>query len=201
MNKIFIKILYYIGGIRLIPHFFFFLISKNRNIIREDLNFWLEHKRMSGLSVQYSFILLLQKFPELRNIFYMRIGRIPGWICNIFLPKLSTLYIYTKSLNIGAGFYVGHGWTTVVNAQKIGNRCRIFQNVTIGKRNFSLPPIIGNNVTITAHAVVLGDIVIGDNSSIGAGAIVVKSIPPNCTVVPEKPVIIKRDGIKSNEKL
>lgn len=63
--------------------------------------------------------------------------------------------------------------------------------MTIGSRNLKTP-IIGDNVNITAHAVVLGGIKIGNNSQIGAGAIVVKDVPDNAVVVvPAKSNIIK----------
>lgn len=106
------------------------------------------------------------------------------------LPQLKTLYIQTPSSQIGGGLYIGHGWGTVINAKKIGQNCRVNQNVTIGSRNLKTP-IIGDNVNITAHAVVVGGIKIGNNSQIGAGAIVVKDVPDNAVVVPAKSNIIK----------
>lgn len=107
-----------------------------------------------------------------------------------YLPQLKTLYIQTPSSQIGGGLYIGHGWGTVINAKKIGQNCRVNQNVTIGSRNLKTP-IIGDNVNITAHAVVVGGIKIGNNSQIGAGAIVVKDVPDNAVVVPAKSNIIK----------
>ena len=57
------------------------------------------------------------------------------------------------------------------------------------------------NVHVWAHAVVLGDITIGRNSEIGAGAIVVKSVPNDCVVVPEKSSIIKESGKRCHIRL
>ena len=69
---------------------------------------------------------------------------------------------------------------------KIGDRCRIYQNVTIGldtrKHLDSYAdniPKIGDNVTIYAGAVVVGNIVIGNNSVIAANAVVTCDIPDN----------------------
>lgn len=46
-----------------------------------------------------------------------------------------------------------------------------------------IQPILGNNVDIYANAVIFGGIKIGNNVKIGAGAVVNKDIPDNCTVI------------------
>ena len=46
-----------------------------------------------------------------------------------------------------------------------------------------------------------GPIKIGNNVVIGAGSVVTKSVPDNCTVVGNPARIIRRDGIKVNESL
>lgn len=87
---------------------------------------------------------------------------------------------------------MGHGWGTVVNAQRIGKDFRVGQNVFIGSRN-SKKSVIGDNVSVWAHAIVLGD-----NSQVGAGAVVIKSVPANSVVVPAKSFIIKKNGVRVN---
>ena len=47
----------------------------------------------------------------------------------------------------------------------------------------------------------MGPIEIGENSTIGAGAIVTKSVPANCVVVGNPAMIIRRDGVRVKEKL
>ncbi|MBL7956618.1 MAG: serine acetyltransferase, partial [Flavobacteriales bacterium] len=44
-------------------------------------------------------------------------------------------------------------------------------------------PRFGDRVDIGANAVVIGPITIGDDALIGAGAVVVKDVPPNCVAV------------------
>lgn len=105
--------------------------------------------------------------------------------------------VLTSSKNAEGGFYVGHGWGTIVNAKSIGKNFRVGQNVTVGSRNVK-DPIIGDNVLVWANAVVLGDIHIGENSQVGAGSIVVKSVPENSVVVPSKSMIIKQNGERVN---
>lgn len=99
----------------------------------------------------------------------------------------------TPSKCVGGGFYVGHGWGTVVNAKRIGRNFRVGQNVTVGSRD-AKEPIIGDNVSVWANAVVLGDIRLGNNSQVGAGGVVVKSVQDSSVVVPAKSVIIKQNG-------
>ncbi|HNW85651.1 MAG TPA: serine O-acetyltransferase [Candidatus Limiplasma sp.] len=88
---------------------------------------------------------------------------------------------------IGRRVFIDHGDGVVIGETTIiGDDVTIYQGVTlggtgkdVGKRH----PTIGNGVTIGAGAKVLGPIHIGDHSKIGAGAIVLRDVPPNCTVV------------------
>lgn len=75
----------------------------------------------------------------------------------------------------------------------IGENCKILQGVSIGGRSgYTDVPVIGNNVTIGANAVILGPIQVGDNSVIGAGSVVIHDIPKNCTVAGVPAKIIKK---------
>lgn len=65
---------------------------------------------------------------------------------------------------------------------KIGDNCLIHQNVTLGDKNGGRPTI-GDNCVIYAGAKILGDIHIGNNSIIGANAVVLKSCPENSTLL------------------
>ncbi len=67
----------------------------------------------------------------------------------------------------------------------IGSGCKIYQNVTIGSKDelgLSYPKI-GNNVTIYANSILVGDISIGDNVIIGAGTFVNADVPDNAIAV------------------
>jgi serine O-acetyltransferase len=52
-------------------------------------------------------------------------------------------------------------------------------------------PTIGDNVTIYANSVIIGGIKIGDNAIIGAGAVVVKDVPPKAVVAGNPAIILK----------
>ena len=78
----------------------------------------------------------------------------------------------------------------------IGDHVMIRQHVSIGNNGKNnqrgLAPRIGNYVTISAGACVLGDITIGNNVTIGANAVVINDVPDNCVVVGIPAKIIKR---------
>ena len=69
--------------------------------------------------------------------------------------------------------------------------------VTIGKGSDPVEgrayPVIGDNVSISTNAVVFGCITIGNNVRIGAGAVVNKDVPDNCTAVGNPFRIIKKE--------
>lgn len=75
---------------------------------------------------------------------------------------------------------------------RIGKDAKIMQNVTIGKSN-NASPVIGDNVFIGANACIIGGVKIGNNARIGAGAVVVKDVPDNTTVVAQPCRYILKD--------
>jgi serine O-acetyltransferase len=99
---------------------------------------------------------------------------------------------------IGKDFFIDHATGVVIGeTSEIGDSVSIYQGVTLGgistekrKRH----PTIGNNVVIGAGATILGPVTIGDNVRIGAGSVVVKSVPPNSTVVGVPAKIVQREG-------
>lgn len=140
-----------------------------------------------------SFAYLIIAYPEYRNLFYKRSGRL-GRVMNFYLPGERTLFLKTKTEKIGGGLLIKHGHSTELNADSIGKNCCIFQNVTIGSNKTPQGPIVGDNVVFGTGCIVIGNIHIGNNVKIGAGAIVTKDIPDNCTVVSKATVIVKKDG-------
>ena len=113
----------------------------------------------------------------------------------IYFDKLLSKYsifIHPKC-KIGSNFYMVHTNGIVIGSGvKIGDNCKIYQQVTIGKEKGRFP-VIGNNVTIYAGAKVVGNGKIGDNAVIGANAVVIKDVPDNCLAVGIPAKIIKKD--------
>ena len=106
---------------------------------------------------------------------------------------MDTLYIYTK--DIGGGLYIQHGFATIISAKKIGENCRIYQQVTIGYKG-EYNPVLEDNVSVTCGAKVLGDVTMHANSLAAAGAVVVKDVPANAIVggVPAKVIGYKDEN-------
>ncbi|MBT9168708.1 MAG: Serine acetyltransferase [Syntrophomonadaceae bacterium] len=88
---------------------------------------------------------------------------------------------------IGRRFFIDHGSGVVIGeTAEIGDDVLIYQGVVLGGTSLEKKkrhPTIGSRVVIGAHAVVLGAITIGDDARIGAGSVVVRSVPPGATVV------------------
>lgn len=100
----------------------------------------------------------------------------------------------SAQMAVGGGLRLPHNGLGVVIHPKVvlGQNVKILQNVTIGGREGSGLPIIGDNVEIGAGAVLLGDIVIGNNVKIGANAVVLQSVPDNAIAVGVPAVIKER---------
>lgn len=88
---------------------------------------------------------------------------------------------------IGKGLFIDHGMGVVIGeTAEIGDNCTIYHNVTLGgtgKDKGKRHPTVGNNVLISTGAKILGPFKVGDNSRIGANAVVLTEVEPNTTVV------------------
>jgi len=106
---------------------------------------------------------------------------------------------------IGKGLFIDHGMGVVIGETAIiGDNVTLYQGVTLGgtgKEKGKRHPTIGNNVVIGTGAKVLGNITLGDNSYVGANAVVIKDVPPNSTVVGVPGRITKQDGKKMDLSL
>ena len=81
----------------------------------------------------------------------------------------------------GPGLTIYHHGNIIVNeAARIGANCRLHGNNCIGnKGNVDLAPMIGDNLDLGFGACVIGGVTLGDNATVGANAVVVKSNPEN----------------------
>lgn len=88
---------------------------------------------------------------------------------------------------IGKGFFIDHGSGVIIGeTAEIGNNVTLYQGVTLGgtgKEQGKRHPTLKDNVLVSAGAKVLGSFTVGENAKIGAGAVVLKEVPPDCTVV------------------
>jgi serine O-acetyltransferase len=98
---------------------------------------------------------------------------------------------------IGPGLFIDHGMGVVIGeTAELGANVTIYQGVTLGGTGFATGkrhPTVQDNVTIGSGAKLLGPIVVGHGSKIGANTVVIHDVPSNSTVVgnPGHPVRIE----------
>lgn len=112
--------------------------------------------------------------------------------------RLVTAIEIHPGAQIGPGFFIDHGAGVVIGETTIiGEDVTIYQGVVLGgtgKEKGKRHPTIGDRVVISAGAMVLGNISIEEDCKIGAGAVVINSVPPGCTVVGVPGQVVKQDG-------
>ena len=114
------------------------------------------------------------------------------------VAKVLTAIEIHPGATIGSGFFIDHGTGTVIGeTAEVGNNCTLFHGVTLGgtgKESGKRHPTLEDDVTIGAHAQIIGSITIGKGSVVGAGAVVLDAIPEFCTVVGPKAYVVRRQG-------
>jgi len=187
------KYLVWLNIWRIAPAYLFSLTCRFRNKCAMDLDRWIleETELLDGCRLwQFGYCMLHKK--QSRNIFLNRLKRNPVYylIVRLFFPPLQTCHVSIAPEDLGGGFVLHNGFSTMVSPMKMGERCLVCQQVTIGFRG-NYAPVIGNDVYIGAGAIILGNIHIGDHAKIGAGAVVVHDVPAYATVVGPAAQIIR----------
>lgn len=97
---------------------------------------------------------------------------------------------------LGPGFFIDHGMGVVIGeTAEIGADVTLYHGVTLGGTSLEKGkrhPTLGDRVVVGAGAKILGAITIGEDSRIGANAVVVKSVPANSVVIGVPGQIVKR---------
>ncbi|HLX07590.1 MAG TPA: serine O-acetyltransferase [Thermoanaerobaculia bacterium] len=86
---------------------------------------------------------------------------------------------------IGGGCIIAHGVGLVIGGYTvIGEDCTLLHGATLGEARFDELdyPRVGNRVTISAGALVLGGVTVGDDATVAAGAVVLADVPAGATV-------------------
>jgi len=82
---------------------------------------------------------------------------------------------------IGRRFFIDHGMGVVIGeTAEVGNDVMLYHGVTLGGRSLEQVkrhPTLGDRVTVGAGAKILGPVVIGEGSAIGANAVVTRDVP------------------------
>ena len=159
-----------------------------------------------------SLIEVLTCYPGLRAIWLHRIAhffwrkkfRLIARLISEFGRFINGIEIHPGA-QIGRRFFIDHGTGIVIGETTIiGDDCTLFQGVTLGgtgKEKGKRHPTLGHSVVIGAGAKILGNIKIGDGVRIGAGSVVVRNVPPNCTVVGVPGRIVRRHEKRPKETI
>lgn len=167
---------------------------------KEDIQSFIDHDPATDNPLEI--ILLYPGFKALRS------HKKAHWFYNHNMPfiarAISQRSAHKTGIEIHPGAKIGrrvvidHGHGIVIGeTAEVGDDVMIYQGVTlggtgkdVGKRH----PTVESGVMIGAGAKVLGPITIGKNAKIAAGAVVVKNVEPNCTVVGVPGEIVRIDG-------
>lgn len=178
------RILAAINYPRTLPVYLCALCSKQKKLIQMDVARWNAIDQVSfNFFESINWYMTYKK--EFRNLIQHRLknpsrsisAMLHFLLARVLWKPMESLYIYTE--DIGGGLYIQHGFATIITAKKIGENCRIYQQVTIGYKNGENPPVLEDNVAVTCGAKVLGDITMHTGSLAAAGAVVVKDVPEN----------------------
>jgi len=150
-----------------------------------------------------SFAEIVVAYPSIRAIAIYRIAHELHSLGVPVLPRMMTEHAHDMTgidihpgARIGRRFFIDHGTGVVIGeTTKIGDNVRLYQGVTLGARSprhgeslrgTKRHPTIDDDVTIYAHATILGgETVIGAGSVIGGNVWLVESVPPGSRVIAE----------------
>lgn len=109
------------------------------------------------------------------------------------IVRLITGIDIPRGARIGGGLLIHHFGGIVIHPQAvIGRLCTMRHGVTVGARDATGPPVIGDRVTLGAYAQVLGAIVLSDDCKVGAMAVVLRDVPRAATVVGNPAYLLNR---------
>lgn len=148
-------------------------------------------------------LLRLLRNHELRYLFWMRLyqssNRIVKFICDFILWQYRRKYgieLPYQLGSIGGGIRMVHPWCITVNGlAKLGKNVTLYKGCVIGAIESGTKkgvPTIANNVTLYTNSMVCGNICIGNNVEIAAGAFVNFDVPDNSIVIGNLGIIHKK---------
>jgi serine O-acetyltransferase len=161
---------------------------------------------------------VFQRDPAARNIWEViltypgfhaiLIHRLAHWLWQRRLPTLARFVSHVgrfltgieihPGAKIGRRFFIDHGMGVVIGeTAEIGDDVTLYQGVTLGgtsTERIKRHPTIEEAVTIFSGAKVLGPVTVGRHSRVGAGSVLVTSVPPHSTVVGIPGKVVKSEA-------
>jgi len=144
---------------------------------------------------------IILTYPGVKAVFFHQIAHffclakfdLIARIISQFSRFLTGIEIHPK-VKIGKNLFIDHGMGVVIGeTSEIGNNVTIYHMVTLGgispsidsneQRSIKRHPTLKDNVVIGSGAQILGPVIIGENSKIGANAVVTKNVPDNAIMI------------------
>ncbi|MBK9500048.1 MAG: serine O-acetyltransferase [Leptospiraceae bacterium] len=159
-----------------------------------------------------SYIEVILCYPGLHALWFHSIAHFL-YVCKIpliprllnYIARFLTGIDIHPGAKIASGIMIDHGMGIVIGeTAEIGTGCLIYQGVTLGgtgKESGKRHPTLRENVVIGSGAKVLGNIVLENNVRVGAGSVVMRDVPANCTVVGIPGRVVKSDERNSEHML
>jgi serine acetyltransferase len=109
---------------------------------------------------------------------------VPYKALNLLVVRLGTNSDLPREVVCGPGLRLFHPYGLIVHrGARLGADVDLYHHVTVGRRDHSGEPVVGDRVTIGAGALVLGPVTLGEGSRVGAGAVVLDDVPPGGTAL------------------
>jgi serine O-acetyltransferase len=125
-----------------------------------------------------------------------RVPLVPGMLANVM--KMITGVEIHPAARIGRGLFIDHGSGVVIGeTAEVGDHVTMYQGVTLGGTGFARGkrhPTVGDRVMIGSGAKLLGPVVVGARSKIGANSVVIHDVPADATVVGNPGHPVRVDG-------
>jgi serine O-acetyltransferase len=144
---------------------------------------------------------LILTYPGVKAVFFHRLAHffsvakfdLIARIISQFSRFLTGIEIHPGA-KIGKNLFIDHGMGVVIGeTSEIGDNVTIYHMVTLGgispsinsnnQRNIKRHPTLMDNVVVGSGAQILGPVVVGKNSKIGANAVVTKNVEENAVMI------------------
>ena len=165
--------------------------KRNDPAARNKFEIWLTYSGVHALS--------WHRFAN--RLYKMHLRLLARWASQ-FAKFLTGIEIHPAA-KIAPGVFIDHGMGVVIGeTAEVEEGVVIYQGVTLGgtgKERGKRHPTIKKNVTVSSGAKVLGGFTVGEGARIGAGAVVLKEVPPYATVVGVPGRVVRINGEKTQD--